>query len=150
MVHKTLVRLALALGVLVCPSLALAQSSAPALIATKLAPEAEEPVIDGRVGAAEWQSATPFSTFTQQDPNEGAPATERTEVRIIVGKGTVFVGIVCFDSDPSKIIVSQARRDASLNETDSIIMVLDTFNDSQNAFVFGTTDASGYQPSDFG
>ena len=30
------------------------------------------------------------------------------------------------------------RRDASLSETDSVMMVLDTFNDNQNAFVFGT------------
>lgn len=138
MVHKTLGRLALALVVLVCPSLGSAQSSPPALVATKLAPEAESPVIDGRVNEAVWQNATPFTNFTQQDPNEGAPATEKTEVRIIVGKGQVFIGIVCFDSDPSKIIVSQARRDASLNDTDSVTMVLDTFNDSQNAFVFGT------------
>ncbi|HEX6163567.1 MAG TPA: carbohydrate binding family 9 domain-containing protein, partial [Vicinamibacterales bacterium] len=85
-----------------------------------------------------WQSVQPYTTFTQQDPNEGAPATEKTEVRIIVGKGNVYVGIIAFDSDPSKIIVSQARRDASLNDTDSVVMVFDTFNDRQNAFVFGT------------
>lgn len=79
-----------------------------------------------------------YTEFTQQDPVEGAPASERTEVRLIVGRGHIYVGIICFDSDPAKIIVSQARRDASLNETDSVIMVLDTFNDNQNAFVFGT------------
>ena len=80
----------------------------------------------------------PYTTFTQQDPIEGAPASERTEVRVIVGKGNVYVSVIAFDSDPSKIIVSQARRDASLNETDSVVMVFDTFNDNQNAFVFGT------------
>ena len=50
----------------------------------------------------------------------------------------MYVGIICFDSDPSRIIVSQARRDAALTDTDSVILVFDTFNDSQNAFVFGT------------
>ncbi len=54
------------------------------------------------------------------------------------GTGTVYVGIICYDSDPSKIIVSQSRRDATLTDTDSVILVFDTFNDSQNAFVFGT------------
>ena len=87
---------------------------------------------------AVWQGVAPYTTFTQQDPIEGAPASERTEVRVIVGKGNVYVGIIAFDSDPSKIIVSQARRDASLTETDSVVMVFDTFNDNQNAFVFGT------------
>ena len=85
-----------------------------------------------------WQRVQPYTTFTQQDPIEGAPASEKTEVRVIVGKGNVYIGIIAFDSDPSKIIVSQSRRDASLNETDSVVMVFDTFNDNQNAFVFGT------------
>jgi hypothetical protein len=110
----------------------------PTFTAGKLDPSAESPVIDGRVNEAVWQSVQPYSAFTQQDPIEGAPASERTEVRVIIGKGNVYVGIIAFDSDPSKIIVSQSRRDASLSETDSVVMVFDTFNDSQNAFVFGT------------
>jgi hypothetical protein len=126
--------------VLILPSFAFARqtSTPPSITAGKLDPSSEGPVIDGRVNDAVWQSVTPYSTFTQQDPIEGAPASEKTEVRVIVGNGTVYVGIIAFDSDPSKIIVSQARRDASLNDTDSIVMVFDTFNDSQNAFVFGT------------
>jgi hypothetical protein len=121
------------------PSLLFAQSSSvPTITAGKLAADAESPVIDGRVAEEVWRTVEPYSTFTQQDPIEGAPASEKTEVRIIVGKGNVYVGIIAFDSDPSKIIVSQSRRDASLSETDSIVMVFDTFNDSQNAFVFGT------------
>lgn len=110
----------------------------PTLTAGKIDANGEAPVIDGRVTEAAWNAAQPYTTFTQQDPNEGQPATEKTEVRILVGKGNLYVGIIAFDSDPSKIIVSQARRDASLNDTDSIVMVLDTFNDRQNAFVFGT------------
>jgi hypothetical protein len=124
---------------LVLPSLVFAQSSTtPTITAGKLDAAAEGPIIDGRVNDPVWQSVTPYTAFIQQDPTEGAPASERTEVRVIVGKGNVYVGIIAFDSDPSKIIVSQARRDASLSDTDSIVMVFDTFNDSQNAFVFGT------------
>jgi hypothetical protein len=110
----------------------------PTLPAGKLAPSAPPPVIDGRVDDEVWQDVTPHTTFVQSDPIEGDPASERTEVRILVGRGNVYVGIICYDSDPSKIIVSQSRRDAALNETDAIILVFDTFNDSQNAFVFGT------------
>jgi hypothetical protein len=124
---------------LVLPALTFAQTPPPPTFsAGKLDAGAEGPAIDGRVTDAVWQGVTPYSTFTQQDPNEGAPASEKTEVRILVGNGNVYIGIIAFDSDPSKIIVSQARRDASLNDTDSIVMVFDTFNDSQNAFVFGT------------
>ena len=110
----------------------------PTFTAGKLDPSAEGPTIDGRVNDAAWQGVQPYTNFTQQDPNEGEPASEKTEVRILVGKGTIYIGIIAFDSDPSKIIVSQARRDASLNDTDSVVMVFDTFNDTQNAFVFGT------------
>ncbi len=124
---------------LVLPSVAFAQNSPPPTFsAGKLDTSAEGPVIDGRVNDAVWLKVSPYSTFIQQDPNEGQPATEKTEVRVLVGNGNVYIGIIAFDNDPSKIIVSQARRDASLNDTDSIVMVFDTFNDNQNAFVFGT------------
>jgi hypothetical protein len=116
----------------------LSAQSPPAFNAGKLAEGATPPVIDGLVNEAVWQTVEPFTNFTQQDPTEGAPASEKTEIRLMVGKGVLYISMVCFDSDPSKIIVSQARRDASLSETDSVVMVLDTFNDNQNAFVFGT------------
>jgi hypothetical protein len=129
----------LLISFILLPFAAFAQpSTVPTITAGKLDGSAEGPVIDGRVNDAVWQSVAPYSTFTQQDPIEGAPASEKTEVRVVVGNGNVYVGIIAFDSDPSKIIVSQARRDASLTDTDSIVMVFDTFNDSQNAFVFGT------------
>ncbi len=110
----------------------------PTFTVGKLADSAEAPVIDGKVNEAVWQTVQPYATFTQQDPVEGAPASEKTEVRVLMGKGTLYISVIAFDSDPSKIIVSQSRRDASLSETDSVVMALDTFNDNQNAFVFGT------------
>jgi len=110
----------------------------PTLAAGRLDPEAVGPVVDGLVTEAVWGTVTPHSTFTRQDPDEGAPATERTEVRVLIGHGHVYIGIVCFDRDPSRIIQAQAKRDATLTDVDSVIIALDTFNDSQNAFVFGT------------
>jgi hypothetical protein len=101
-------------------------------------PEGDGPVIDGRLNEASWSSAEPFSAFVQQEPDEGQPATERTEVRFILNRENLYIGIVNFDSEPDRIVVSQSRRDAELTETDSIQVLLDTFNDGQNAFVFGT------------
>jgi hypothetical protein len=106
--------------------------------ATRLLDEASPPTLDGRVNDEAWIGVEPYTTFTQQDPNEGAPASERTEVRVVFDKSNVYVGIICFDSEPDKIIVNQSRRDADISETDSVIVVFDTFNDTQNAFVFGT------------
>lgn len=106
--------------------------------ATRLLDEASPPTLDGRVNDEAWIGVEPYTTFTQQDPNEGAPASERTEVRVVFDKSNVYVGIICFDSEPDRIIVNQSRRDADISETDSVIVVFDTFNDTQNAFVFGT------------
>ena len=106
-------------------------------------PVGQAPAIDGDVlGDPAWASVTPISGFVQNAPNEGQPATEQTEVRVVFTDDTVYFGIVCYDRDPSAIIVSDSRRDSSMNNADSFQMVLDTFSDQQNGFVFGTTPAS--------
>ena len=102
----------------------------------------QPPTIDGDVlGDPVWAAVAPVSGFRQSAPNEGQPATERTEVRILFTDDTIYFGIVCYDGDPSGIIVSDSRRDSSMNNADSFQMVLDTFSDRQNGFVFGTTPA---------
>ena len=99
------------------------------------------PVIDGRLDEAVWEAAVPLSGFRQNTPDEGRPASERTEVRLVYTEDTLYVGVVCHVQDPGTIIVSDARRDSSLTETDSFQIILDTYLDRQNGFVFGTNPA---------
>jgi hypothetical protein len=121
------------------PAAAQTATPTPPVVHAGTLPQGQEPpTIDGVVEDAVWKSVEPHTTFTQQDPRLGEPATERTEVRLLFSNTHVYASFICFDQDPSRIIVSQARRDASLAETDSVIAVFDTFNDNQNAFVFGT------------
>ena len=102
----------------------------------------EAPIIDGDVlGDPAWAHATPITTFRQEQPNEGEPASERTEVRVIFTDDTLYIGAVLYDSDPSGIIVSDARRDSPLDDSDSFQMIVDTYRDLQNGFVFGTNPA---------
>ena len=122
--------------VLVATSVAAAQD-VPQLTVGRLA-DGEGPVIDGRVEEVEWARAQPYSAFVQQEPDEGQPATERTEIRFLIDQRNLYIAIICYDSTPGEIVVSESRRDASLADTDSIEILLDTFNDGQNAFVFGT------------
>ena len=96
------------------------------------------PVVDGLVTDPQWEEAEPFTGFVQQEPDNGAPATERTEVRLLLSNTTLYVGIVAFDREPGRVLVSESRRDGDLNESDSVQIVLDTFDDNQNAFLFGT------------
>lgn len=100
------------------------------------------PTLDGDVlGDVAWQGATAAHGFTQNTPNEGQPASERTEVFIAFDTDTLYVGVVCHDRQPEGIIISDSRRDASLSETDSFQVVFDTFGDHQTGFVFGTNPA---------
>ena len=100
------------------------------------------PAIDGNVlGDPAWADATPATGFQQNTPDEGQPASERTEVYVIYTDDTLYFGIVCYVRDASTIIVADSRRDSSLEETDSFQIILDTYQDRQNGFVFGTNPA---------
>jgi len=100
------------------------------------------PGLDGNVlNDPAWNSTTPVSGFWQTAPDEGQPATERTEVRVIYTNETIYFGVVCHDRQPSHMVVSDSRRDSPLDETDSFQIILDTFHDKQNGFVFGTNPA---------
>ena len=130
----------LAIGV-VGPALAQEQTETAAVRtfrATTLPEGSEPPQVDGRVDEEIWQRAEVFGGFVQQDPVEGAPATEETEVRILLDRQNLYIGLVAYDSDPGGIVFTQSRRDADLTQSDSIQVLFDTFNDRQNGFVFGT------------
>ena len=100
---------------------------------------AEPPKLDGFVDEPLWKRIEPATGFTQQNPDEGAPTTEETEVRVGYDDNNLYFGIICFDSQPEDIVITQNRRDAELRDTDSVLLLLDTFNDDQNAFIFGTS-----------
>ncbi len=74
-------------------------------------------------------------------PDEGEPASEQTTVRIVFDSRNLYIRTVCYDRSPEGIIVSETRRDSSLENTDSFIVILDTYHDFRNGFVFGTNPA---------
>ena len=85
-----------------------------------------------------WGGAEVISNFIQSEPVEGSPASERTEVRVAFDEEAIYVGAWLYDSEPSQIIVGEQRRDASLRRFDAFLLVLDTYNDRENGFVFAT------------
>ena len=99
----------------------------------------EPPKLDGLVNEPLWQEMDAATDFVQQNPDEGELSAERTEVRIGFDDRNLYIGIICFDSQPENIVVTQNRRDAQLDDTDSVQILLDTFNDDQNGFIFGTS-----------
>lgn len=100
---------------------------------TQAIPMNSDPVIDGEViNDAVWQQHPAFDGLMQVKPNAGQPASEKTDIRIGYTETTLYVSVVCYDSEPEKLVVSDARRDASLDGTDSFLFIIDTYHDRQN------------------
>ena len=117
---------------------AIAQQTPPVAMAKRAT---ESPAIDGVLDERVWQEATPLTDFVQSDPAEGKPATEKTEVRILYDDEAIYVGVICYDNNPSRILITDTRRDSGLGEMDSFQMIFDTFHDLQRGFIFGTNAA---------
>ncbi len=102
----------------------------------------KEPVIDGEVlNDPVWQSVKSFGDLRQSQPKSGELASEKTAIRIGYTATTFYLSVVCYDANPKGLVISDARRDAPLDNTDAFLFILDTYHDSQNGFVFGTNSA---------
>ena len=95
-------------------------------------------VVDGRLDDAAWQQAERATGFTQREPHDGEPATERTEFQIAYTESTIYVAVRAFEQQSGRTVAKEMERDAPLHRDDSIVVVLDTFHDRRNAFAFET------------
>jgi hypothetical protein len=85
--------------------------------------------LDGRLDDAAWQTATPVTEFTQIDPNEGQPGSQRTEMRFLYDDAALYVGARMHDTEGrAGVRTSLVRRDAAFN-SDYIEVVIDGFHD---------------------
>ncbi|MDH4055512.1 MAG: carbohydrate binding family 9 domain-containing protein [Gammaproteobacteria bacterium] len=100
------------------------------------------PTLDGDViGDAAWQGVVPATGFRQVQPDDGQPATQETEVYIGFLDDALYIGVVAYDKQVDAITVTDSRRDASLDDTDSFQVIIDGLRDGQNGYVFGTNPA---------
>ena len=131
-------------GPILCATTIIAQNNAPPskppvaiAVKTDKAPELDGEVLKDPA----WVSAKILSSFWQNAPDEGQPASEKTEVRILYTTDTIYFGVVCYDRDPDSMIVTDSMRDSFLDESDSFQIIVDTYLDRNNGFVFGTNPA---------
>ena len=92
--------------------------------------------IDGLLDESSWLTAQAATDFRQERPSEGAPATERTEVRVLFDGKNIYFGIRAFDSEASHINARDLVRDSNFPNDDRIEILLDTYHDRRNAFRF--------------
>jgi len=104
-------------------------------VATALRAAASSPRIDGRLDDAVWALTTPVTRFTQRNPRDGEPATERTEVRIVYDDEAVYVGARMYESEPARIAAQLGRRD-NLGSSDFFEVDFDSYHDHLTSFQF--------------
>ncbi len=97
-----------------------------------------KPVIDGILNDSIWNLARPVNDFLQQEPLPGSNASFKTEVRILYNDEFLFVGVLCYDPEPEKIIERELKSDGNLRGDDNFTLLFDTFNDKKSAYWFGT------------
>jgi hypothetical protein len=77
----------------------------------------------------------------QRELHEGEPVSERTEVRVLNDGEALYIGAWLFDREPDGIVPGEKIRDVDLNNSDYFAVILDTYLDRQNGFIFATTPA---------
>jgi hypothetical protein len=132
-VLKQTLSVCLALSVSLSPSTILLADSPGSIV---VADRKVSPKIDGFLNEAAWQSSWVIDEFIQREPKEGVIATERTEVRIVTDADNLYIGVTCFDVDPSSIIAKEMERDSDLDRDDNFSFILDTFHDKRSGFYF--------------
>ncbi len=85
--------------------------------------------LDGRLDEPAWSQAQPVKEFRQEEPVEGAPASEKTEVRVLFDDKNLYVGIRAWDSEPQHINARELVRDASFSNDDKVEILLYTYHD---------------------
>ena len=104
---------------------------------TVAAAESHTPItLDGALDEEVWRVAEPAGDFVQAEPHEGTAATEATEVRIAYDSDALYIAVVCHDATPSGLIINDIRKDFAAGDQDSFEVILDTFADRRNGFVF--------------
>jgi uncharacterized protein DUF5916/cellulose/xylan binding protein with CBM9 domain len=94
--------------------------------------------IDGVLGEDAWKSAEAATDFVQAEPLGGQPASEPTEVRVLFDAENIYVGAYLHDHEPRRLVVTDLRKDFTGDDQDDFEVLLDTFGDRRNAYVFST------------
>ncbi len=102
----------------------------------RAAPLAGEIVIDGHLDESVWQAAEIATDFIQQNPRAGAPASQRTEARVLYGPDALYVGMRMYDTEAHAISAQLTRRDAWSNVSDWAMVMIDSRFDRRSAFGF--------------
>jgi hypothetical protein len=94
--------------------------------------------VDASLREAAWRTADSIVDLRQREPLEGAPASERTVVKVLRDADRLFIAVRAYDRDMAAVRASQLRRDADLSSDDNVTVLIDSYHDRRSAFLFRT------------
>ena len=112
------------------------------------------PKVDGLLSDSVWQSAVPFGEFRMVEPQPNSNPTEKTELRVLYDEGSLYIGVLCMDSEPGRIAANTMAHDGAggseggpmgfgfhhggpnTSSDDLIRVLIDPFQDKRNAYLF--------------
>lgn len=94
-------------------------------------------LVDGIMDEATWETAEIADGFMQNFPYDSSAAIAQTEVRMAYDDDFVYLIAVMQNNGPSSYVVPSLRRDYRGDAYDGFTLVLDTYKDKTNAFIFG-------------
>ncbi len=96
--------------------------------------------LDGLLDEPLYDCVRAIGNFIQSMPDEGAPATERTEAWIAFDAENIYISARLWDSaPPAEWVSNEMRRDTiQLRDNDGFWVVFDTFHDRRNGVGFHT------------
>ncbi len=99
--------------------------------------------VDGRLDEPVWSRIAPITEFVQTEPDEGKPASEKTEAFLFYDDENIYFGFKCYDSEAEKIVARYDTHDARTN-SDSVNILLDPYGDRRTGYFF-SINARGVQ-----
>lgn len=92
--------------------------------------------LDGNLNEDAWGRANHINKLIQREQIVGEAATEETEIAILYDKTNLYIGLWCFQKDPSLIRAKSMQRDFDYEAEDNFKVIISTFNDGRNGYLF--------------
>jgi hypothetical protein len=107
--------------------------------------------LDGVLEEPVYRDHVPATEFIQQEPNEGAPSSERTEAWVMFDADNLYVAARCLDSHPERMVVNEMRRDSqTIFNNEHFTVSLDPFYDRRSGFFFQTNPLGAIRDQEVG
>jgi hypothetical protein len=127
---------------------AAAQSAAKPALTVRAYRIASPLRVDGKLDEEFYRTIEPITGFVQQEPDEFQPATENTEAWILFDNDHIYICARNYESHPERRVANEMRRDTNqLRQNDTFGVMLDTFHDRRNGYIFYANAIGGFADS---